>query len=213
MTMAATAPQYIAGSIINDVGPDVHSDGIERILSYVGKDRRFGSWDEAAEAIAFNNGPAFERYTREDWLKMARRNCREENGEIRFDYDMAIAEPFKASGPTPRVDLWPIFAALAQKPLLVIRGAKSDLLTEETAIRMQQVAPEHEACRRARRRSRARAQRGGSGGGDRRVPDAVRRLIRLRQFATIFRLPAEIVLRQAGSISSSTPSRRSIDGE
>ena len=141
MTMAATAPQYIAGSIINDVGPDVHSDGIERILSYVGKDRRFGSWDEAAEAIAANNGPAFERYTRDDWLKMARRNCREENGEIRFDYDMAIAEPFKASGPTPRVDLWPIFAALAQKPLLVIRGAKSDLLTEETAIRMQQVAP------------------------------------------------------------------------
>jgi pimeloyl-ACP methyl ester carboxylesterase len=72
---------------------------------------------------------------------MAKRNCREENGEIGFDYDMAIAEPFKTTGPTPHVDLWPFFAALAQKPLLVVRGAKSDLLTAETAAKMQSAAP------------------------------------------------------------------------
>jgi pimeloyl-ACP methyl ester carboxylesterase len=70
------------------------------------------------------------------------RNCRDDHGEIRFDYDMAIAEPFKTTGPTPHVDLWPFFAALAQKPLLVIRGAKSDLLTAETAARMQKAAPD-----------------------------------------------------------------------
>jgi pimeloyl-ACP methyl ester carboxylesterase len=72
---------------------------------------------------------------------MAKRNCREDNGQIRFDYDMAIAEPFKNLGPQPSVDLWPFFAALGQKPLLVVRGAKSDLLTAETAAKMQMVAP------------------------------------------------------------------------
>jgi pimeloyl-ACP methyl ester carboxylesterase len=72
---------------------------------------------------------------------MAKRNCREEAGEIRFDYDMAIAEPFRAVGPAPQVDLWPLFAALALKPLLVIRGEKSDLLTAATAVKMQQAAP------------------------------------------------------------------------
>lgn len=72
---------------------------------------------------------------------MARRNCREDNGEIRFDYDMAIAEPFKTAGPAPQVDLWPLFAALAQKPLLVVRGEKSDLLTTQTTDKMQTVAP------------------------------------------------------------------------
>ena len=35
-----------------------------------------------------------------------------------------------------------MFAALAQKPLLVVRGAKSDLLTDATAAKMQQVAPQ-----------------------------------------------------------------------
>lgn len=141
MTIAAMAPQRIAASILNDVGPDVDVAGVERILTYVGKDRRFRTWDEAADAIASNYGASFDRYTHDDWVKMARRNCREENGEIRFDYDMAIAEPFRTTGPVPRVDLWPMFEALGLKPLLVVRGAKSDLLTEATVARMQEVAP------------------------------------------------------------------------
>jgi pimeloyl-ACP methyl ester carboxylesterase len=142
MIIAATAPQRIAASIINDVGPDVAPGGIDRILTYVGKDVRFKSWDDAAEKIASNYGAAFDRFTHQDWVKMAKRNCREENGEIRFDYDMAIAEPFKAAGPTPQVDLWPLFQALGSKPLLVIRGQKSDLLTAETAEKMKLVVPD-----------------------------------------------------------------------
>lgn len=142
MTIAAMAPQRIAGTILNDIGPDVDPGGIDRILSYVGKDRRFRSWDEAADAIASNYGAAFDRYTDEDWVKVAKRNCRDVDGEIRFDYDMAIAEPFRTTGPTPHVDLWPLFAVLASKPLLVVRGAKSDLLTAETAAKMQDIAPD-----------------------------------------------------------------------
>ena len=86
----------------------------ERILTYVGKDARFENWDEAADAVAANYGASFDRYTRDDWVKMAMRNCREENGEIRFDYDMGIAEPFRTIGPAPKVDLWPLFAALGK---------------------------------------------------------------------------------------------------
>jgi pimeloyl-ACP methyl ester carboxylesterase len=140
MTIAAMAPQRIAGTVLNDIGPDVDPGGIDRILSYVGKDRRFRSWDEAADAIASNYGAAFDRYTHDDWVKMAKRNCREVDGEIRFDYDMAIAEPFRTTGPTPHVDLWPLFAVLASKPLLVVRGAKSDLLTADTVGKMREIA-------------------------------------------------------------------------
>ena len=141
MVIAATAPQRIAAAIINDVGPDVDPAGINRILTYVGKDLRFHSWDEAADTIAGNYGGNFERFTHADWVAMAKRNCREENGEIRFDYDMAIAEPFKTAGAAPQVDLWPLFAALGTKPLLVVRGERSDLLTTQTADKMQAVAP------------------------------------------------------------------------
>jgi pimeloyl-ACP methyl ester carboxylesterase len=142
MIMAASAPQRIVAAIINDVGPDVDPGGIDRILTYVGKDVRFASWDDAADTIASNYGASFDRYSHDDWVRMAKRNCREENGEIRFDYDMAIAEPFKTAGPTPEVDLWPLFAALAQKPLLVVRGEKSDLLTAATAEKMRAISPQ-----------------------------------------------------------------------
>ena len=141
MTIAATQPQRIAATILNDIGPDVDMSGIERILSYVGKDVRFKSWDEAADTIASNYGAAFDRYTHDDWVKMAKRNCREIDGEIGFNYDMAIAEPFRASGPAPQVDLWPLFNVLASKPLLVVRGGKSDLLTAETLTKMQAASP------------------------------------------------------------------------
>jgi len=37
--------------------------------------------------------------------------------------------------------MWPLFAALAQRPLLVIRGAKSDLLSADALDKMHAAAP------------------------------------------------------------------------
>lgn len=140
MLMAVMAPQRIAAAILNDIGPELSDVGIDRIKSYVGKDVRFNSWDEAARTIAANT-QAFENYAHDDWVRMAKRNCREENGKIRFDYDPAIALPFNDSGSAPAFDMWPLFATLAQKPLLVIRGAKSDLLSAEALEKMRAAAP------------------------------------------------------------------------
>lgn len=142
MTIAATAPKRIAASILNDVGPELADAGLERIRSYVGKDIRFVSWDEAAIAIAANQGPAFPSYGHADWVAMARRNCRERDGEIVFDYDMAIALPFETQGPKPKVDLWPIFKTLGQHPLLVVRGEFSDLLSAATLEKMHEAVPD-----------------------------------------------------------------------
>jgi pimeloyl-ACP methyl ester carboxylesterase len=141
MTTAVLAPQRIAAAILNDVGPELNQVGLDRIQSYVGKDVRFGNWDEAAAAIAANQGHAFPKYSHQDWLATARRNCREDAGQIVFDYDMAIADVFKTGAATPKIDMWPLFIALAQKPLLVVRGALSELLSASTAEKMREVAP------------------------------------------------------------------------
>ena len=142
MAIAATAPQRIAAAILNDVGPELSQAGLQRIATYVGKDERFNSWDEAAEAIAVNHGNLPASFTRTDWLAMAHRLCRERNGFIVYDYDPAIALPFAKGGATPRVDLWPVFDALAKKPLLMIRGERSDLLSEAAAERMKRATPD-----------------------------------------------------------------------
>jgi len=142
MTLAAMAPQRIAASILNDIGPELSAAGLDRIGSYVGKGGPFASWEEAADALARYSGNAHPDYGRDDWLGMARRVCREEQGRIVLDYDMAIALPFQTKGPAPHVDLWPLFRSLGRTPLLVVRGAKSDLLTADTAIRMKHEVPD-----------------------------------------------------------------------
>jgi len=140
MAVAVMQPQLIAASILNDVGPVINDVGVDRIKTYVGSGQRFKDWDEAGETIA-RNTQAFDNYSHDDWVRMAKRNCREENGEIVFDYDAAIATPFNSAPSTPTIDLWPFFAALAQKPLLVVRGSRSDLLSAETLEKMHEIAP------------------------------------------------------------------------
>ena len=142
MAVAAMAPQRIAATILNDVGPELSAAGLDRIMTYVGRDLRFSTWEEAARALAANNHNLPAAYASEDWLAMARRTCRQQDGEIRFDYDMAIAEPFNTKGPAPTIDMWPLFRALAQKPLLVVRGELSDLLSAGAADKMRHAAPD-----------------------------------------------------------------------
>jgi pimeloyl-ACP methyl ester carboxylesterase len=142
MAVAAIAPQRVAASILNDVGPELTAAGLERIRSYVGKDVRFASWDQAAEAIAANNRHLPRSYTHADWVQVARRVCREDKDKIVFDYDMAIAVPFEALGPVPTIDMWPLFRALGRKPLLVVRGEHSDLLSADALEKMHEAVPD-----------------------------------------------------------------------
>jgi pimeloyl-ACP methyl ester carboxylesterase len=69
---------------------------------------------------------------------MARRGMRESGNDVVFDYDMAIAQPFADDdGATPAPDLWPMFDALAGRPVIVVHGGASDILSPATAAHMQ----------------------------------------------------------------------------
>jgi pimeloyl-ACP methyl ester carboxylesterase len=138
LLMAVTAPERLAGAIINDAGPVIEAAGLERIRSYVGQGRSFPTWVHAARAIEQTQGIAFPRYTLQDWIEMAKRlMVLTSNGRIVFDYDMKIAEPLAGTDPGPQPDLWAGLEGLAGKPVLVIRGSLSDILSEETLAEMQ----------------------------------------------------------------------------
>ncbi len=146
MLLAAHDPARIAGAVLNDIGPVVDPGGIDRIRGYVGQSRNFATWMHAARALQEVQASAHPGFTIEDWLAMAKR-CMvvQQNGRIAFDYDMAIAEPFReAEGAVPP-DLWPAFDALAGTPLLIVRGAMSDLLTPETLAEMLRRHPDADA--------------------------------------------------------------------
>jgi pimeloyl-ACP methyl ester carboxylesterase len=144
MALAAAAPERLAGVTLNDVGPALAPAGLARIASYAGISADVADWGQAAAYARAVNGAAFPGYGEADWAAFARRLFREEAGRPALDYDPRIMEPFRAAAGQPAPDLWPLFDRLAAggRPLLLVRGELSDLLTRETAEAMRARAPQ-----------------------------------------------------------------------
>ncbi len=138
MVMAVTQPDRVAGIVLNDVGPQIEAAGLARIQGYVGPMQDAASWKEAAARCAAVNAEALPDFGPQDWLAFARRTCcPAPEGHIRFAYDPAIAQSTQGAQPaTLPPDLWPLWDALAAVPVLVLRGAHSDLLAAATVTRM-----------------------------------------------------------------------------
>jgi pimeloyl-ACP methyl ester carboxylesterase len=136
MLLASTDADRIAGAMLNDIGPEIDQAGIDRIGGYVGRQVSFADWDEAASALAERNGDKFPRWTDQDWAKFALRICHETADGIQFQYDLAIAENFRAATEGPQGANWHLYEALAGRPLLILRGELSDLLAPDIAEQM-----------------------------------------------------------------------------
>lgn len=146
MILAMNAPERIAGAVLNDVGPVLEPAGLARIGGYVGQGRSYPTWMHAARALEEVQGVAHPHYRIDDWLALAKRlMVLSSNGRIVFDYDMKIAEPFARPNPAAQPDLWPGIENLAGKPVLLLRGALSDLLSPQTLERMRAALPGSEA--------------------------------------------------------------------
>jgi len=143
MILAGGHAERLGACALNDIGPVIDPKGLARIQSYVGGAGPFLSWSEAAEAIRAVNGVAFPNETGEAfWLTFARRTCVERpDGLIELDYDPAISAAVK-SGDVAPPELWPFFDALDGKPLLLVRGALTDLLSKDTVAEMKRRRPD-----------------------------------------------------------------------
>lgn len=142
LALAAVHPDRIKGAVLNDVGPLLETAGLDAIKTYVGQGRSFPTWMHAARALEEVHGDAFPDYGTEEWIAMAKRTltlCN--NGRIAFDYDMKIAEPIMAADEAAvPPDLWPAFDVLADRPLALLRGELSQLLSVQAFEEMQRRA-------------------------------------------------------------------------
>ena len=146
MGLATVIPGRIAGAVINDVGPRLEAAGLERILDYVGQGRNYPTWVHAARGIEATQGAAHPGQPLDFWIGTAKRLMTlTSNGRIVFDYDMKIAEPFREFDIGNQPDLWPAWDALAGRPVLILRGALSELLSAATMADMLRRVPGAEA--------------------------------------------------------------------
>ncbi len=138
MLLASARPAAIAGVILNDIGPVIEPLGLARIKSYVGKLPQPKSFDDGAEILRRLFGAQFPKLTPEDWAAHARRSFKDENGRLVVNYDAELARTLEGIDlERPLPPLWREFDALARVPVMVIRGANSDLLSLETVAAMR----------------------------------------------------------------------------
>lgn len=138
MGLAGLRPQAIAGTVLNDVGPEIDARGLARIGAYAGQRPETPDWAAAAARAKAINALAFPHYEDGDWMAFARRTFREgADGRPEPDYDAAISGMAGPLDPGAEAALWGLYAALsAAAPVLVLRGESSDILRPGTAERM-----------------------------------------------------------------------------
>ncbi len=138
MLLAVARPTAVAGCVLNDIGPVIESDGLMRIKSYVGKLPQPASFREAADILQRLFGSHFPKWEDADWLAFARRTFTKRNGRIVADYDPRLATTLAGLTPErPLPPLWKEFDALARIPVMVVRGTKSDILSQATVKAMR----------------------------------------------------------------------------
>jgi pimeloyl-ACP methyl ester carboxylesterase len=138
MLLGVAYPSAIAGVVLHDVGPVTEPRGMARIKSYLGKLPHPRSYEEGAEILRQLMSAQFPNLTAEQWLAGARLTWHLKHGALKPAYDLGIARALAGIDvERPMPALWNEFDALADVPMLVIRGANSDMLSAATVAAMR----------------------------------------------------------------------------
>lgn len=138
MFLAAYSQTPIRSLVLNDVGPFIPKGAIEKLQNYVGKNLIFSSLSAVEEYVRCMYAP-FGKLTDEQWRHMALHTARKISGGYTLAYDQNIGEALRMIE-AQDIDLWAIWDQVTC-PVLVIRGAESDLLLPDTVREMQKRGP------------------------------------------------------------------------
>lgn len=137
-------PVPIRRLLLNDVGPRLEWSALQRIGTYVGESPRFASVEEGAAWLRVQSAD-FGPHTDAQWLALSEPMLRPgPEGGFVLHYDPKIAVPMQGMTQEQVAQgealLWNLYDAITAQTL-VLRGAKSDLLTAKTVQEMAQRGP------------------------------------------------------------------------
>ena len=141
--LAALPRSPVRRLVLNDVGPNLPFEALQRIGSYLGLPQHFETLEQGA-AYLWSISQSFGPHTTEQWLALSRPMFKPDGAGLKLHYDPQIATPFRSVTPEQaaagEAALWQAYDALRQ-PTLLLRGADSDLLSLATATAMTQRGP------------------------------------------------------------------------
>lgn len=137
-------PVPVRRLVLNDVGPAIQWEALQRIGTYIGNTGKFQSVEQAADAM-WAISTSFGPHTPEQWLKLSQAMVKPlSEGGYTLHYDPNIAIPLRSltaeSAQQGQAALWQLYDNIAAQTLL-LRGAQSDLLSAQTSAAMTQRGP------------------------------------------------------------------------
>ena len=137
-------PVPVRKLVLNDVGPVIEWESLERIGSYLGKNLQFPNFETAAASMRLIS-QGFGPHSDEQWAQLSQAMVKSSpEGGVVLHYDPRIAQPM--AGMTRELAqagealLWQLYDQI-QAQVLLVRGAESDLLSETTMQSMAQRGP------------------------------------------------------------------------
>lgn len=144
MALAATHPTRVRGAVLNDVGPVIEIQGLSRIRQYLRHPAKPNSLADGVDYLRKVMSGQFNALTDADYECYARASFQKADGSFGATFDPNLVKPLeKLRLDEPLPHSWTLFEALANVPLLVVRGANSDVLSAETFVEM---ARRHRIC-------------------------------------------------------------------
>ncbi len=142
MLLAKSHPERIQAIILNDICPEIGAEGLARIKNYIGRAVPVSNWSEAVAQARETYALAWPGLSDEEWLVQARRGYREDaNGVPVLDMDPKVGDAARVVSTSPG-DPWQLFEDIACKPVLVLHGKTSDILTFDLVERMRAIKPD-----------------------------------------------------------------------
>lgn len=149
MFLAARRNSPIRRLVLNDVGALIPWSALFRMKGYITRGKRFASLDEV-EAYLREVCAPFGKLSDLQWRHLAQHSAKQNgDGEYVLRYDPAIGEglhghvdPEFPIGPDllRGIDLWNVWSKV-ECPVLVLRGAESEVLMKKTLEEMRQRKP------------------------------------------------------------------------
>jgi pimeloyl-ACP methyl ester carboxylesterase len=137
ITFTARQPTKVQALVIVDVSPEVQRQGVDHIRSFIQASDVLNSFEEFVQrAHQFNP-----RRSLENIRSRLSHNLKQlPNGKWTWKYDKALRSPQRGFQARALLDLWDEVRAI-RCPTLIIKGAESDILSVESATKLQQAIP------------------------------------------------------------------------
>jgi pimeloyl-ACP methyl ester carboxylesterase len=144
ITLTAAHPELVSGIVLIDIGHRLEEEGVKRIIEFMSAHESFSSLDEAAAEIS-----AYLPHRKEVRPESLSRNLRQ-RPDGRWIWKHGLGRRWKPEDDIgPEIPEWrDILEGLAEDaaslrcPVLVLRGGKSDVLSDQGAAEIAEIIPD-----------------------------------------------------------------------